>query len=267
MIKRAVLVLSLISICYAQPKWITKIPAGYINDYFVGKGTSSNSKIEAAQSAFEDAIISIMRNNSVDVQYSLDSKIYTTQSDKRGELNLEVVRKAAEELKINGNSKTIKGLKEVETFQEKNGNNFVAWVLVNLPKKNPISPPSSFSPVWRSFLLPGWGQLYTEETFKGVSFMVLTLGGVAGGVVFKQLSEDATQKAFSSRTQKVRDFYNNESKNYNTYSKISLIAAGGFYLWSLLDAIILKQDDLYVDCGTDFYGQIKISLRIEIIKL
>ncbi|TSA26327.1 MAG: hypothetical protein D4R68_07580 [Ignavibacteriales bacterium] len=233
-------------VIYSQPEWVSKTPSGYLNDYFVGKGTSNTSKTEAARMAFEDAVISIMRNNTIVVDYSMNNKIYSTQTSVDDNTRMEVVRKAAEELKIDGNSKTMKGLKEVETYYESNSNSYVAWVLVNLPKKLPISPPSSFSPVWRSLLLPGWGQLYKEETFKGLSFMVLSLGGIAGGFVFNQLSQDATNKANSSRTQVSRDFYNQQTKDYDTYSKISFITAGIIYLWSLIDAIAVRQDNLFV---------------------
>jgi len=229
---------------YSQPEWVSKTPSGYLNDYFVGKGTSINSKTEAAQLAFEDAVILIMRNNTITVEYSTDNKIYSTQTNINDSTKYEVVRKAAEELKINGNSKTMKGLKEVETYYELNGNSYVAWVLVDLPKKSPISPPSSFSPIWRSCLLPGLGQLYSDKTFKGISFMVLSLGGIAGGFVFNQLSQDASNNAISSKTQVRRDFYNQQTKDYDTYSKISFITAGAFYLWSLVDAIAVKPNNL-----------------------
>jgi len=230
----------------SQPGWVSKIPPGYLNDYFVGKGTSTLSKSEASQHAFENAIISIMRNNVITVEYAEKDIILSEQKNKNDDLQLEIVRKSAQELSITGESKLIKNLKEVETYYENNNGKFEAWVLVILPKKNPISPPNSFSPVWRSLFLPGWGQLYKEETFKGISFMILSLGGIAGGFVFNELSKEASSNALSARTQARRDFFNNEAKNYNTYSTISFIASGVFYAWSLVDAIIYKQKDLYV---------------------
>ncbi len=248
----------------SQPEWVNKTPSGYLNDYFVGKGTSTSSKSEASQRAFEDAIISIMRNNTITINYSEKDIILSEQKSKNDDVQLEIVRKSAQELRINGESKLIKNLKEVETYYETNGNKYEAWVLVNLPKKDPISPPNAFSPVWRSFLLPGWGQLYKEETFKGVSFMVLSLGGIAGGFIFNELSKDAVNKANSSRTQIRRDFFNNEAKNYNTYSTIGFITAGVFYIWSLVDAIIYKQKDLYVSIypsANELYVNVSLILK------
>lgn len=247
---------------FSQPVWYYKVPAGYLNDYFVGRGYSANSKTEASQIAFEDAIKSIMRNHTITVnlseQYSTSS-IDAVLDDKN---KSEVIRKTVQELSISGESKTIKNLKEVETYFEEKDNRYEAWTLVSLPKKNPITPPSSFSPVWRSVLLPGWGQLYKEETFKGLSFMILSLGGVAGGFVFNQLSHDANHNALSSRTQARRDYYNNESKNYNTYSAVSFISAAVFYSWSLIDAIAVKQKDLYVNLNPGLFDRYQISLLL-----
>jgi hypothetical protein len=225
---------------------MNKPPSGYLNDYFVGRGSSSNSKSAASQLAFENAISSIIKNHSITVDYTEQNTVISEQTLSDQNNSMEIVRRSAQELNLKGESKIIKGLKEVETYYEWNSNIYEAWVLISFPKKNPISPPNSFSPVWRSFLLPGWGQLYKNQSFKGVSFMTLTLSGVAGGFVFNILSNDATNKAVSARTQARRDFFNSEAKNFNTYSTISFIAAGVFYAWNLVDAIIVKQDNLYV---------------------
>lgn len=236
---------------FSQPEWIKKVPPGYLNDYFVGSGVSNKSKADAKQVAFENAIISIMRYGILTIKYAEEDKITSTQNVFDDKSQLEIVRKSAQELKSEGESRTIKNLKEVESYYEENGARTEAWVLLSLPKKSPVTPPSAISPIWRSLLLPGWGQLYKEETFKGVSFMVLALGGVAGGLAFRQLEMDAINKAFSSHTQARRDFYNNESKNFSTYSTISFISAGVFYALSLMDAIIVKQDNLYVQIESD----------------
>ncbi len=234
------------TVTFSQPSWITKVPEGYLNDYFVGKGASSLSKSEAYQSAFENSIVSILRNNTITANYSEKDVILSSETQSNNDIQNDIVRKSAQELNIHGESKTIKGLKEVETYYEKNGRMFEVWVLVSFPKKNPTSPPTRYSAIWRSVLLPGWGQFYKNDTFKGFSFMVLTLGSVAGGFVLKELSNESTNNALSSRTQARRDFYNNQAKDLNTYSTISFISAIIFYSWNIIDATIVKQDDLYV---------------------
>jgi hypothetical protein len=208
------------------------------------------TKTEATQKAYEDAVVAIMRNNSITVNYSENNQTVTEQRNLDENARLEIVRKSVQELRFDGESKTIKQLKQVETYYEQNSNSYEAFVLLSLPKKYPMAPPSSFSPIWRSLLIPGWGQLYKDQTFKGLSFMVLTLGNIASGLEFNQMSVDASNNAYASRTQARRDYFNNDKKNYNNYSVISFIAAGVFYSWSLVDAIIVKQDNLYVQLRT-----------------
>lgn len=233
----------------AQPSWVSKTPDGYLNDFFVGRGIGI-TKTEATQKAYEDAVVAIMRNNSITVNYSENNKTVSEQSNLDDTTRLAIVRKSIQELRFEGESKTIKQLKLAETYYEQTVNEYEAWVLISFPKRNPVSPPSALAPVWRSLLIPGWGQLYKDQTFKGLSFMVLTIGCVASGLEFNQMGVDASKNAYASRTQARRDYFNNDKKNYNNYSVISFIAAGVFYTWSLVDAVIVKQDNLYVRLQT-----------------
>lgn len=250
------------TISFSQPSWTIKVPEGYLNDFFVGKGASSNSKSEAYQAAFENAIISILRNNTVTANYSEKNVTLSKQTQTNNEITNEIVRESAQELNIQGESKIIIGLKEVETFYEKNNGMLEAWVLISFPKKNPIAPPSKFSAIWRSVLLPGWGQFYKDDTFKGFSFMTLTLGSVASGFVFNELSKEATNNALSSRTQARRDFFNDQATQFNTISTISFISAIVFYAWNIVDATIVKQDNLYVNLESGVNeNRVMLSLR------
>ncbi|MFZ1290635.1 MAG: DUF5683 domain-containing protein [Melioribacteraceae bacterium] len=237
---------------FSQPSWITKIPKGYLNDFFVGTASSKISKSDANQAALENAIISILRNNTITASYSEKNIMLSEEKQINDQITNEIIRKSAQELNIKGETKIIKDLKEVESYYEKNGEIIEAWVLISFPKKNPTEPPTQFSSTWRSILLPGWGQFYKEKTFKGFSFMILTLGSITSGIVFNQLSNDATNNALSSRTQARRDFFNSEAKNFNTYSTISFISAIVFYSWNIIDAAIIKNDNLFVKLETDF---------------
>ncbi len=138
---------------------------------------------------------------------------------------------------------------------------YKVWVLCQVAERGNITPkfenfddcyPTKlkvgFNALLRSIAVPGWGQLYKGETFKGISFMTLSLGGLTGGFIFKQLSIDAANKANSSLNhQTTRDFYNQQMKDYDTYSKISFITAAVFYVWNLIDAIAVPYSNLNVN--------------------
>lgn len=240
--KVILLILLLAGICgdlNAQPKWFETIPEGYINDYFVGSAVSPASKSAAVQSAIEDAIRAIVRTGII--------KVSSSEQYRNEQNNNETVRKIAQELIIEGNSMTIKDLRLIESDTKEVKDGFEAFVLVAISKKHPKTPPSAFSPVWRSMLLPGWGQLYKQEKVKGISFLTLSLAGITAGVVFKQLQFDAENKALSSKTQLRRDYFNTKAKDFNTYCITSFTAGGVMYLWSIVDAIMVKQENLYVE--------------------
>jgi nucleoside diphosphate kinase len=90
--------------------------------------------------------------------------------------------------------------------------------------------------------------------------MALMIGGITGGIVYEQLSIDASRNAYASRTQARRDYFNQEKKDYNTYSIISFIAAGAVYAWNVADAIMVKQENLYVEI--DEAGRLAIRVRL-----
>jgi len=256
------LIASIINNLYAQPDWVTKTPSGYINDYYIGKGTSYNSRAEAIQYALENAIGLIIKNGQITIKGTEKYNETTTEKSKNGDnISFDVVSQIAKEIIVEGSSQTVSNLREVERYSELNGNYYNAYVLVSIPKEKPIPLPSKFSPIWRSFIVPGWGQLYKGESFKGISFMVMCLGGAASGFVFNELSNDANKKALASRTQVRRDFFNNESKNYSTYSTIGFITAGVFYVWSLLDAFIVEQSDLYLYVFNDLKDNYFLSVK------
>lgn len=242
----------LLDVVISQPRWVDKTPIGYQNDYFVGKGRSRVSKTNAIQSAFQDAIFSVVKNGSIRIRVSESYSDNRTEKFENGEsLSLDQISKIAREINTQGESQSVSGLKEVERYVEESGDYFEAYVLVKKPKEHSIQLPSEFSrgfaPVWRSVLVPGWGQLYKEQNFKGFSFMVLTLGSLTSGFVFTAMSNNSADQANASRTQARRDFYNDQKKTYNTVSIISFITAGILYSWNIGDAIMAKDETFYVD--------------------
>lgn len=245
-----------LDVVFSQPKWIDKTPIGFQNDYFVGKGRSRVSKTDAIQSAFQDAISSVVKNGNIKIQVNESYSDNKTEKFGNGKsISLDQISKIAREINTQGESQSVSGLKEVERYVEESGDYFEAYVLVKKTKEHPLQLPSEFSrgiaPVWRSVLVPGWGQLYKEQSFKGYSFMALTLGSVASGFIFNEMSNNAADNANSARTQARRDFYNNNKKTYNTVSLISFITAGIFYAWNVGDAIMSKDETFYVDFRSD----------------
>ena len=227
------------------PEWIGKVPKGYINDYYTGKGVSKTSRAKSVSLANEDAVVSIVKTGKITADFTeYDSTGYEQRGfDAGAEMN--IILKTVREVNITGESKTIKGLKLVETYSEYNRGYYESWVLVSVPKTHPLDMPSPISNTLKSAVIPGWGQFSRGSKIKGAAFLTLTAGSLISGFVLNELSNNASKDAQSSRTQQRRDFYNEQARTYNTFSVISFIAAVGFYVWNVADAIAIKEEVVY----------------------
>jgi hypothetical protein len=256
-----------------RPEWINKTPVGYLNDYFVGTGSSQHSLQETHQQALEEAMKMIIKSGPVLMAASETSTITSTQIDSPDSQHWEIVHRIASELSIQGHSQSIQGLVEEERYLEYDGTTHTAWSLVRIPKTKGIeSPPTVLSAVWRSALLPGWGQIYKGETAKGVTLIGSEALLIPGAIIFNNLKTNEIGKAASSRTQILRDFHTDRANLYRTLSLTAIILAGTLYTCNVVDAIVIPGDKVYVDdplrqdhkCLCLLPGAQIISIRIRI---
>jgi len=244
------------------PDWVEKLPKGYINDYFLGKGVSKSSRAESISLANEDAVVSIVRTGKITVRYSEYDSLGYIQKGDNVNTNMNIVAKTVREVNITGESKTIKGLKLVETYTEFNKGVYESWVLISVPKSHPEELPSPYKNTLKSIVIPGWGQFSNGKKWKGITFLTLIAGSLISGFVLNELSNNVSKEANVSRTQQRRDFFNSQSRTYNTFSVISFIAAVGFYIWNVADVIGMKEEMVYVNIPfikNDFCLNFKIS--------
>ena len=65
-----ILFIAPLSLFSQYPEWINKIPSGYVNDYFIGKGVSKTSRAESISLASEDAIVSVINTGKITISYT-----------------------------------------------------------------------------------------------------------------------------------------------------------------------------------------------------
>lgn len=92
--------------------------------------------------------------------------------------------------------------------------------------------------LWRSMIVPGWGQFYKGSKVKGG----LLLGGTvacAAGIIFteSQSSDYATKATQTYNVDHIRT-YLNKSNNYETARNICIGGAAAIYVYNLIDAIV-----------------------------
>lgn len=243
------------------PDWIEKLPKGYVKDYFIGKGVSKTTRAESISLANEDAIVSIVRTGKITVSYSEYDSVGYLQSGINANSDINIVSRTVREVNITGESKTIRGLKLVETYTEYNKGLYESWVLMSVPKSHAESLPSPFSNTLKSVVIPGWGQFSSGKKLKGVAFLTLTAGSLISGLMLNELSQKASKDAQTSRTQQRRDFYNSQARTFSTFSVISFIASIGFYIWNVADATALKEEVVYVTIPS-FRNDLSVNVKV-----
>lgn len=191
-----------------RPRWITETPSGFHNDYYIGYGESKI--LEEAKLLSEENAKSQVRS-------------------KRSGINLSEQHIA-------------------ERHIEQEQNLYRVWSLVSFPKpfEEQSDPPTKSTYFWRSVILPSYAQFSKGESVKGY----FIAGGAAvfltSGFVFSNLKITAESDAKNSRTQVLRDYYNDNANTYNNISLACFIATAVVYVYNIVDAVTTEGEKVYV---------------------
>lgn len=92
--------------------------------------------------------------------------------------------------------------------------------------------------LWRSAIVPGWGQLYKGTTLKGGLIMGGTVACI-GGIIYT----DCMRNSYSNKINKTHNASNkreyvNRRDNFTTARTACIGALGALYVYNLIDAIV-----------------------------
>lgn len=182
-----------------MPKWIQAPPAGFMNNYYLGIGTSSKSYADARNIALLDALTHI--GEARNIQISSTSELQIAEHSNGGIVSQKFLRN----IKVESAKHEIRGIREQESYFEKTSQNgemkYEYYVLIRIPKRvgTRYSPPNSFSYVWRSTILPGWGQFHKGQKIRGTSFFLFEAGLITTAYLSAQRSANYHDNALRSR--------------------------------------------------------------------
>jgi hypothetical protein len=249
--KLLLLLLISYSIAFSErPHWIGEPPPGYSHDFYIGIGRSTVSESEARNVALVDGLQRIVQSGTITLQASqaLNSQTVEKFSDGRS-TSLEVIDRVVNDIRIVGESRIVKGLREEEYYTEEHEGIFTVWSLIKIPKKHPVeySDPTKFSPVWRSVILPSWGQFYKGQPTKGFTIAISIAALVPAGIIFDNLQNTSRIDAKNARTQPWSDFYTKQSNDYKNAELACFAVAGALYIYNVVDAIASSGEKVYVE--------------------
>ena len=105
------------------------------------------------------------------------------------------------------------------------------------------------SALWRSLVIPGWGQMYKRNTGRGVAMLALTAAGVTGAVVCHNQSNTYYNKALSARNSDTRERYEDKSSTYRNARNACIAATAVVYAWNVVDVLTGKGAKRYARPG------------------
>ena len=229
------------------PPWTTEPPVGKYFTYYSGVGSSPNSLSDAKEQSIANVLSEIIMEGEI----TAESRIETFhQQSKEG-----IISEVSREIQQTGASTTIAGLRKEEEYWQtvKTGNGLLNqyWILMKIPKPEYASLDISvdqgygIAPIWRSALVPGWGQFHKGEKKKGLRLLGSEAVLTSAFVISQHLSQSYSRKASDERDTDRRKFYNDWSNRSYSISMISGIMAGVVYCYNVFDAVTAKGSKKY----------------------
>lgn len=233
-----------------RPDWTLKPPKGTCFEYFAGLGESFTSEVEAKRRAIADALHQMASSEKVQVQSQI--------VDIMEEVNSEIYQAVMREILVKGESSQLEGVKIEELYLERPEQGcYKYWALVRVPWKGvdwrrcPEPKEYGLGPVWRSVLVPGWGQFYKQHKTKAWLFFTSEVVLVATALYADWKGDDERQKASDPRNVRwtaIRDYHNDRADQFYSVSMATGLMAGALYVYNILDTRLTTGARRYAAC-------------------
>lgn len=101
------------------------------------------------------------------------------------------------------------------------------------------------SSVFRSLIIPGWGQFHKGQSFKGGVFLLGTIGLTAATLYAEMKREDNFNKAQSSNLSYDVKEYSDRAEKWKNFRNITGIVGIALYVYNVFDALSSKPERGY----------------------
>ncbi len=229
------------------PRWVNSTPqSSNKNLYFVTLHTDASQSLDACRAAvLKELASSVERSDKVSVS---ESYVDTQQQQYRdGKYTRWGSDKYDLKLSVEGSARPINSRRvdEYMGVDRYSGRNcyYALYAVERFGASADFSQVSVTSKygiqgLWRSVIIPGWGQFHKRSYIKGG----LILGGCAvmvGGIVFTETE----RKVYAAKCLQTHDanairVYQNRRNNFATARNICIGATAALYIYNLVDAIV-----------------------------
>ncbi|MDE6206563.1 MAG: hypothetical protein K2M55_02020 [Muribaculaceae bacterium] len=233
-----------------RPKWVGNAPKSpAVEYYFVEVHSDASSTLPGARSSVKQEIASnVERTDKVTVSEVFEDKS-TQRYDAIGNASMNSTDSYQLQLNVQGDARPIKSRRIDEYWEltERGGKSVLDYHALYAVERNGanadfsrISSVSSYGvhSLWRSAIIPGWGQFYKGSNLKGG----LILGGAvvcAGGIIYTEnMRQDYMNKIKKTHNTENIRAYKNKADNFALGRNICIGALAAVYVYNIVDAVV-----------------------------
>lgn len=240
------LFLMIVTTVVAKPNWVERQIDSEYFVYFVGTGTDS-IKFDAKEKAMSNAMQKLSQFHLLQVQSITD---YTETSKLINDVSYEY-DETSQVITLVGDGVDIRGVRIVDEYTEKVKGKYHSSVLIRLPKSlefatMPLYKNQSLSPIIKSALLPGWGQIAKNQHKKG--HWIMATEGISA---LSALTFILVGNYYQDRSRDISLSYKEQERcreNANVsylYGNISLALATLIYTYNIVDVVSSKNNYMF----------------------
>ncbi len=233
-----------------RPKWVGNTPKSPDTEYyFIEVHSDASASLPAARAAVKQEIASnVERTDKVSV-----SEIFEDKSVQNYDRNSNASMRSSDsyqlQLNVEGSSRPIKTRRIDEYWEttERGGIPVLEYHALYAVERNGasadfsnISTVSSYGALglWRSAIVPGWGQFYKGSYLKGGLILGGTVGLLGGIIYTENQRSDYVRKISKTHDVNIKKAYATKRDHFATGRNVCIGAAAALYVYNLIDAIV-----------------------------
>ncbi len=223
-----------------KPLWFQEKPQSDDYSYFIGVG-EDNSLLKAKAMAVADVLQQLSNQAGVTISSETNTKI----SNKTVNENINTTIEFEAEISGTGEKIKISGLRKEEDYYQRRGTKYEYWVLMRKPKKDAdpifdIKQSYGATALWRSAILPGWGQMYKKQKIKAYTLIASEVILLSGALISQNQYDYNYNEAIKNMKNANYLFYLDKADTWTSIRNMAFVGAGAFYIYNLIDAVASK---------------------------
>lgn len=142
----------------------------------------------------------------------------------------------------------------VDEYWESFKGNYVCYILCEIANNpeyvrfEPVAYTTNYGAkaLWRSILIPGWGQMHKKHNAKGLAILGAEIAGITGLIISQNQYKSWRNKASNEYNLELRSSYQNKSTNWGNIRNGFIIGTSAIYLYNIIDVLASKGAKRYV---------------------